>query len=113
MEYPPLCPLQVETRINCPLSLMQTFWYRRLLVKDKGALHAIEKEVEGKVKVGPGAGWVLWVSGWAGWGTRSRWAGLGGGWVDGRVGGGQGQGGPGRWPWLGVESSPVCGWVGG
>ena len=30
---------------------MQTFWYRRLLLKDKAALSSIEREVEGKVKV--------------------------------------------------------------
>jgi len=35
---------QVETRITCPLSAMQTFWYRRLLLKDSRMLAAIEAE---------------------------------------------------------------------
>ncbi|EFN54637.1 hypothetical protein CHLNCDRAFT_9749, partial [Chlorella variabilis] len=42
-------PPIVETRISCPLSLMQTFWYRRLLMKDGAALAHMEKEVEGKL----------------------------------------------------------------
>ncbi|KAL4421455.1 hypothetical protein ABPG75_010746 [Micractinium tetrahymenae] len=46
LGMPPL----VETRINCPLSLMQTFWYRRLLLKDKAMLVQLEDEVAGKVK---------------------------------------------------------------
>ncbi|KAK9807695.1 hypothetical protein WJX72_006345 [[Myrmecia] bisecta] len=37
-------PPRVETRINCPLSAMQTFWYRRLLLKDSKMLHAVEAE---------------------------------------------------------------------
>lgn len=36
--------VQVETRITCPLSAMQTFWYRRLLLKDSKMLAAIEAE---------------------------------------------------------------------
>ncbi len=36
--------LQVETRIDCPLSELQTFWYRRLLLKDSRMLAAIEAE---------------------------------------------------------------------
>ncbi len=35
---------------------MQTFWYRRLLIKDSAALLQVEKEVEGKVKVSWGSG---------------------------------------------------------
>jgi len=35
---------QVETRINCPLSAMQTFWYRRLLLKDSKMLKSLEAE---------------------------------------------------------------------
>ena len=35
---------QVETRINCPLSSMQTFWYRRLLLKDTALLRSIETD---------------------------------------------------------------------
>ena len=44
-----LPPLQMETRITCPLSTMQTFWYRRLLLKDSRMLASIEaqhKDVE-------------------------------------------------------------------
>ncbi len=54
VPVPPCSVSQVETRISCPLSAMQTFWYRRLLLKDKAALQSIEKEVEGSVKVGAG-----------------------------------------------------------
>ncbi len=36
--------VQVETRINCPLSAMQTFWYRRLLLKDTKMLKSLEAE---------------------------------------------------------------------
>jgi hypothetical protein len=39
---PPL--LQVETRITCPLSAVQTFWYRRLLLKDSSLLIKLENE---------------------------------------------------------------------
>ena len=44
---------QVETRIHCPLSSMQTFWYRRLLLKDSAMLKSLESEVkkEDAVKV--------------------------------------------------------------
>ena len=43
--------LQVETRITCPLSAMQTFWYRRLLTRDSKMLTNIEAEYkEGKEK---------------------------------------------------------------
>lgn len=44
---------QVETRIHCPLSSMQTFWYRRLLLKDSAMLKSLETEVtkEDAVKV--------------------------------------------------------------
>ena len=48
---PPL-PLQMETRINCPLSEMQTFWYRRLLLKESSFL----SEMEGVVSVWGGRG---------------------------------------------------------
>ena len=37
----------METRINCPLSEMQTFWYRRLLLKESSFL----SEMEGVVSV--------------------------------------------------------------
>jgi hypothetical protein len=33
---------QVETRITCPLSRMQTFWYRRLILKDSKLLKSLE-----------------------------------------------------------------------
>ena len=36
--------LQVETRIDCPLSKLQTFWYRRILLKDSTMLVALEAE---------------------------------------------------------------------
>lgn len=48
LGMPPL----VETRIHCPLSVMQTFWYRRLLLREGAALARIERQVAGKVKVG-------------------------------------------------------------
>lgn len=43
----------METRIHCPLSSMQTFWYRRLLLKDSAMLKSLESEVkkEDAVKV--------------------------------------------------------------
>ena len=46
---------QVETRINCPLSAMQTFWYRRLLLKDSKMLKSLEAEFSSdpNVQVGP------------------------------------------------------------
>ncbi len=46
---------QVETRINCPLSAMQTFWYRRLLLKDSKMLKSLEAEFSSdpKVQVSP------------------------------------------------------------
>lgn len=45
--------VQVETRIHCPLSAMQTFWYRRLLLKDSAMLKSLEAEVtkDGGVQV--------------------------------------------------------------
>lgn len=36
--------MQVETRVYCPLSQMQTFWYRRLLLKDSTLLKKIEAD---------------------------------------------------------------------
>ena len=35
-------PPRLETRINCPLSEMQTFWYRRLLLKESSLLAEME-----------------------------------------------------------------------
>lgn len=46
--------MQVETRVYCPLSQMQTFWYRRLLLKDSTLLKKIEADFQaegGKVLV--------------------------------------------------------------
>jgi len=43
-------PPQVETRITCPLSAMQTFWYRRLLTRDSKMLTNIEAEDKGTNK---------------------------------------------------------------
>jgi len=36
-------PPKYEVRVNCPLSPMQLFWYRRLLIKDMTALEQVEK----------------------------------------------------------------------
>ena len=40
-------PPKVETRVMCPLSEAQTFWYRRLLLKDSALLERVEKVVDG------------------------------------------------------------------
>jgi SWI/SNF-related matrix-associated actin-dependent regulator of chromatin subfamily A member 5 len=40
-------PPKVETRISCPLSEYQTFWYRRLLTRDAKLLERIEREARG------------------------------------------------------------------
>jgi len=37
-------PPKVETRVMCPLSEAQTFWYRRLLLKDSALLQRAEKD---------------------------------------------------------------------
>lgn len=37
---------QEEIRISCPLSEMQTFWYRRLLMRDSTMLKEAEKDVQ-------------------------------------------------------------------
>ncbi|KAK9837753.1 hypothetical protein WJX74_004265 [Apatococcus lobatus] len=39
-------PPRVETRVYCPLSQMQTFWYRRLLLKDSSLLKKIEADFQ-------------------------------------------------------------------
>lgn len=36
--------LQLETRIDCPLTELQTFWYRRLLLRDSSLLVALEAD---------------------------------------------------------------------
>lgn len=50
-----LLPTLPTPSTDCPLSEMQTFWYRRLLMKDSAALLQVEKEVERKVKVSRGS----------------------------------------------------------
>jgi len=37
-------PTRTETRVHCPLSLMQTFWYKRLLLRDSSLLLKLESE---------------------------------------------------------------------
>ena len=41
-----VCLAQIETRVYCPLSQMQTFWYRRLLLKDSSLLKKIEADFQ-------------------------------------------------------------------
>lgn len=36
-------PPRIETRIYCPLSDMQSFWYKRLLLKEEEAVNRLEK----------------------------------------------------------------------
>ena len=43
-EVEVLLPPKVETRVMCPLSSAQTFWYRRLLMKDSALLERAEKD---------------------------------------------------------------------
>ena len=38
-------PPRLETRVNCPLTEMQTFWYRRLLMKESFLLEEMEGQV--------------------------------------------------------------------
>jgi hypothetical protein len=57
-------PPKTETKIMCPLAPAQTFWYRRLLMRESGAMAAIEgggsragaggEGGEGGEEVGPG-----------------------------------------------------------
>ena len=46
-------PPRMETRINCPLSEMQTFWYRRLLLRHASVLQDTEGAVSKRQR-----GWV-------------------------------------------------------
>ncbi|KAK3256785.1 hypothetical protein CYMTET_34099, partial [Cymbomonas tetramitiformis] len=50
-------PPLLETRVECPLSRLQTFWYRRLLLRDSAVLAQVEKEEQGAVEgeAGPAA----------------------------------------------------------
>jgi SWI/SNF-related matrix-associated actin-dependent regulator of chromatin subfamily A member 5 len=43
-------PPKLETKIMCPLSEMQLFWYKRLLLKDSKMLQHVEKEMAAKQK---------------------------------------------------------------
>jgi SWI/SNF-related matrix-associated actin-dependent regulator of chromatin subfamily A member 5 len=36
-------PPRTETRVHCPLTPMQTFWYKRLLLKDSSLLLKLER----------------------------------------------------------------------
>ncbi len=48
-------PPKVETRVMCPLSAAQTFWYRRLLLKDSPLLERAEQDA-GALAPGPDDG---------------------------------------------------------
>ena len=41
-------PPKTETKIMCPLSQAQTFWYRRLLLREATALQSLEKATKGE-----------------------------------------------------------------
>lgn len=41
-------PPKLETTIHCPLSEMQTFWYRRLLMRDSSLVSSLEADAAGK-----------------------------------------------------------------
>lgn len=41
-EVEKLLPDKVETQIDCPLSPMQEFWYKRLLLKNSAMLAKVE-----------------------------------------------------------------------
>lgn len=41
-------PPKTETKIMCPLSEAQTFWYRRLLLREATALQSLEKATKGE-----------------------------------------------------------------
>ena len=43
-------PPKVETKIMCPLSAAQTFWYRRLLMRESNALQSLEAAASEKDK---------------------------------------------------------------
>ena len=50
--------LQVETRIDCPLTSLQTLWYRRLLLKDSQLLLDVEREAAKGGQVWCLASWI-------------------------------------------------------
>jgi len=49
-------PPKLETTISCPLSEMQLFWYKRLLLRESVLLRDLEKSYEGSASVA-GADW--------------------------------------------------------
>ena len=49
-------PEKTETKIMCPLSPAQTFWYRRLLMRESGALNEAESAMLRKHSGGGGGG---------------------------------------------------------
>ena len=42
-------PPKLETTISCPLSEMQLFWYKRLLLKDSELLEKLERDANSEV----------------------------------------------------------------
>ncbi|KAK3274376.1 hypothetical protein CYMTET_17438 [Cymbomonas tetramitiformis] len=55
VSLPPL----IETRVECPLSKLQTFWYRRLLLRDTAVLAKVEKEdADGEQAEAGGSSWM-------------------------------------------------------
>jgi SWI/SNF-related matrix-associated actin-dependent regulator of chromatin subfamily A member 5 len=53
VSLPPL----IETRVECPLSKLQTFWYRRLMLKDSGLLKRVESDDALEGQTGGGETW--------------------------------------------------------
>ena len=45
-------PPKLETTINCPLSEMQTFWYKRLLLRESALLGELEREAGAAAETG-------------------------------------------------------------
>ena len=52
---PPPSSVQLETRISCPLTKMQTFWYRRLLLRDSSVFAAEEAKAAAEAAGEPAA----------------------------------------------------------
>lgn len=59
-----VCLTQIETRVYCPLSQMQTFWYRRLLLKDSSLLKKIEADFQAEGGKVISSGKSIQVSAW-------------------------------------------------
>ena len=51
-EVEKLMPRKLETRVHCPLSRTQTFWYKALLMKDVGQLASMDKTAEQTQQLG-------------------------------------------------------------